>query len=200
MDTLREHRTLPMELRVQDGEDGAATIVGHAAVFDTLSEDLGFFREKIDKGAFADSIKEDDVRALFNHDPNVVLGRNKADTLRLKEDGDGLAIEIDPPDTQAANDVLTSIKRGDISQMSFGFQTLIDEWDESDQDNPIRTLKRVKLFDVSPVTFAAYPATDVAVARRSFEGWIRMQKPAIKRRLLAAKHKDAIALCREPHL
>ena len=149
-------------LKIEAREEAdTKTIVGHAAVFNTLSVDLWGFREKIAPGAFADAVKEDDVRALFNHNPDYVLGRNKAGTLRLKEDEKGLAIEVDPPDTQVARDLMVSIGRGDITQMSFGFQLVSDEWDYTDRANPIRTLKKVKLYDVSPVTYPAYEDTDV---------------------------------------
>lgn len=145
-------------------------IVGHAAVFNRMSEDLGFFREKIEPGAFKQTLADkDDVRALFNHDPNNVLGRSTAGTLRLKEDDEGLRVEIDPPDTQLARDLMVSIDRGDVSQMSFGFETRKDEWDHSDKQNPVRTLVDVKLYDVSPVTFPAYPDTDVAA--RAWAAW-----------------------------
>jgi HK97 family phage prohead protease len=111
-------------------------------------------------GAFKDSIGADDVRALFNHDPMYVLGRNTARTLRMTEDVQGLAVEIDPPNTQWARDLITSINRGDISAMSFGFDTIDDEWAMESGEN-MRTLRRVKLYDVSPVTFPAYPQTDI---------------------------------------
>jgi HK97 family phage prohead protease len=107
------------DLRVMT--EGVPRIAGHAALFDTMSEDLGGFRERIRPGAFAASLAEDDVRALFNHAPNVILGRNRAGTLRLSEDAQGLRIEIDPPDTQAARDLMVPIARGDVTQMSFGF-------------------------------------------------------------------------------
>jgi uncharacterized protein len=157
-----------LELRA-DGEGEGRKIAGHAAVFDMLSENLGGFREKVEPGAFADTIKEHDIRALFNHDSAFVLGRNVAGTLRLKEDKAGLAIEIDPPDTQGARDLLTSIERGDVSQMSFGFRTLNDKWEETADGDLIHTLLSVRLFDVSPVTYPAYPDTDVAV--RSLDVW-----------------------------
>lgn len=151
-----------------DGEGAEKpVIIGHAAVFDQLSEDLGGFREKIAPGAFAEAINRDDVRALFNHDPNFVLGRNKAGTLRMTEDAVGLRVEIDPPDTQIARDLMVSLKRGDISQMSFGFIVEAQAWEEGEDGKVTRTIKKAGLFDVSPVTYPAYPQTDVAV--RSLE-------------------------------
>ena len=162
-----ERRAYDFELRI-DKENRKLT--GHAAVFD-VEGDGGWFREKIARGAFADSIQVDDVRALWNHDANYVLGRNRAGTLKLSEDERGLFIEIDPPDTQFARDLLVSIERGDVSQMSFGFQTVRDSWERSTEGNnqDVRTLEKVKLYDVSPVTFPFYPETDVAV--RSHEQW-----------------------------
>ena len=122
--------------------EGPPRIVGHAALFDRLSEDLGGFRERIRPGAFAASLVADDVRALFNHDPNVILGRNRAGTLRITEDGRGLGIEIDPPDTQAARDLMVSIARGDVSQMSFGFSVAPggQTWEKDAQGGVLRTL------------------------------------------------------------
>ena len=140
-------------------------IVGHAAVFNKLSADLGGWREQIAPGAFAEAIKNDDIRALWNHDAAIVLGRNTAGTLRLSEDKKGLAIEIDPPDTQAARDLMVSMERGDVDQMSFGFWVKPggQSWGEDADGQAIRTLTDVGLFDVSPVTFPAYPQTDVAI-------------------------------------
>jgi uncharacterized protein len=153
-------------------------IAGHAAVFNTLSEELFGFREQVAPGAFAQSIGADDIRALFNHDPSLILGRNRSGTLSLAEDETGLAVSIEAPDTQAGRDAITSIRRGDVSGMSFGFITQDDSWDMIDE-MVIRTLKRVRLFDVSPVTFPAYPSTDVSVARRSLEAWQREQSPNV---------------------
>ena len=158
-----ERRAYPVaELRVDAAEGMAAKISGHAAVFDQLSEDLGGFRERIAAGAFAATLQTADIRALFNHDANMILGRNKAGTLRLKEDLTGLAIEIDPPDTQVARDLVVSMKRGDISQMSFGFYTVNDKWQKIDGEW-IRTLLEAELFEQAAVTYAAYRQTDVAV-------------------------------------
>lgn len=155
-----ERRYLPIgELRVMS-ETGV--IEGHAAVFNELSQDLGGFREQIAPGAFAKTIKEADVRALWNHDPNYVLGRNKAGTLEMEEDEKGLKVKIHPPKATWADDLRESIKRGDVSQMSFGFRTIKDHWEERDGAEVIRTLLEVQLFDVSPVTFPAYLKTDVS--------------------------------------
>ncbi len=156
---------LPLkEIRINES-DGGTCIEGHAAVFDSWSETLGGifpFKEKVRKGAFAESIGRDDIRALFNHDPNYVLGRNRAGTLELVEDDVGLRVSITPPDTSWARDITTSIRRGDISQMSIGFVVEDDEWSSKDGIDT-RELKKVRLFDVSPVTFPAYTATDVGV-------------------------------------
>jgi hypothetical protein len=146
---------------VRAAEKGAR-IVGHAAVFDREADIGGWFIESVAPGAFRRAIVEDDVRALFNHDANLVLGRNRAGTLKLAEDEVGLAIEISPPDTQVARDLVVSLERGDISQMSFGFRVLRQEWDETG-DLLKRRLLEVELYDVSPVTFPAYTQTDVGL-------------------------------------
>ncbi len=144
-------------------------IVGHAAVFDQTA-DLFFFMERIERGAFRQSISEDDVRALFNHNPDLILGRNKAGTLTLAEDAVGLAVQITPPDTNWADDLLVSMRRGDITQMSFAFEVMESAWEKADGED-VRVLKRVKLWDVSPVTFPAYDQTDAQVrsAKQIFE-------------------------------
>lgn len=167
----REQRAFEAEIQIEERAEGGRSIVGHAAVFNVLSENLGGFRERIAPGAFAQSAKADDVRALFNHDPNFVLGRNKAGTLKLSEDERGLAIRIVPPDTSFARDLMVSLERRDITQMSFGFSVLVDgqQWEEDADGMVIRTLTNVRLYDVSPVTFPAYPQTDVAV--RELRDW-----------------------------
>lgn len=170
-----ERRIYPLtdiEIRRVDGE--LPKLVGYAAVFDSLSEDLGGFREKIAPGTFKKSIRRHDIRALWNHDPNFVLGRRKSKTLKLKEDEHGLKMTVTPPDTQWARDLLTTIERGDVDQMSFGFRTIVDEWEEKKNES-IRTLKEVELVDVSPVTYPAY--TDTTIALRSLEEWREIQEP-----------------------
>ncbi len=171
-----ERRMLAVEeLRAVAGEDGKPTkIVGRAAVFNKLSDPIGGmfgsgFREKIAPGAFAESIESDDVMALFNHDPNIVLGSTHAGTLRLKESRGGLDFEIDPPDTQAARDLMVSIERRDVKKMSFGFITREDAWEfKTGKEPDVRTLVKAKVMDISPVTFAQYPQTKVDV-RAAFE-------------------------------
>jgi len=147
------------EVRLKDDAESNA-ITGYAAVFDKWSEDLGFFKEKIEPGAFGRTIKNADVRALINHDPNLIIGRTKNDTLRLWEDDKGLGYEVDLPNTSYASDLRESISRRDITQNSFGFQTVQDEWSD---DGKRRTLLEVKLFDISPVTFPAYRQTNVKI-------------------------------------
>jgi HK97 family phage prohead protease len=193
---LREFRIFDFdELRLVDPEGGAQglpRIVGHAAVFNSLSENLGGFREIIAPGAFADAIRTDDVRALFNHDPNMILGRNRAKpepTMLIEEDDKGLRMEIQPPETTYARDLVISMRRGDVNQSSFQFSTLDDKWETRD-GIMVRTVLKVKrLWDVSPVTFPAYPEADSGVrgsltliaeeGRRSLEAIARQGEQAL---------------------
>jgi hypothetical protein len=192
-----ERRYIPAtEIRAVD-ENGIRHLTGYAAVFNSLSEDLGGFREKIEPGCFANSCKEGDVRALWNHDSNHVLARTKSGTLTLSEDAHGLKIDCIPPDAQWARDLLASIDRGDVDQMSFGFRTLTDRWEMIDGQD-VRVLMDVELFDVSPVTFPAYPDTQVAV--RSKDKWKEENsgpdkpdlayKPGIMKKRLELKTKE----------
>lgn len=165
-----ERRNYTIEsITFEEREDNRKHLVGHAAVFDG-EFDTGYFVERVASGAFSKSLKKDDVRALWNHDPNYVLGRNKAKTLTLREDEKGLLVDITPPDTQWARDLVVSIERGDVTQMSFGFEPLDIEWIRGEKNKPdTRILKEVRLWDVSPVTFPAYVDTDIAA--RSYEAW-----------------------------
>lgn len=143
------------------------TLTGHAAVFNTNSPPMYGFTERVNPGTFARAIKENDVRGLFNHDANYILGRNTAKTLRLAEDDLGLGFENDLPDTSYARDLIVSIERGDISGCSFSFSTIKDQWEYKDDGSVLRTLMDVDLYDVGPATFPAYPETDVSM--RSME-------------------------------
>lgn len=193
MKNKKEIRMLPIqELRIDDSLDGK--IVGHASVFDSWSETLGGifpFKEIVRKGTFTETIKLDDIRALFNHDPNFVLGRNKAGTLELEEDEIGLRVVITPPDTSWANDLIKNLRRGDISQMSIGFIVLEDTWGTQDGID-IREIKKVQLFDVSIVTYPAYTQTDVGVrAMESYKAY-RSQLDNAQNAAKRAKEKQKL--------
>lgn len=163
------------EIRAEKRAEGEGDlIVGHAAVFNSPTDIGGWFEEEIMPGAFAAAERgDDDVRGLFNHNPDLILGRNSAGTLRLEQDKQGLAYEIDPPDTGAGRDVLVSIERKDITGSSFGFRAIRQEWIEREGKLDLRRIHEVELFDVSPVTFPAFKDTDVSkrydVAKRQHE-------------------------------
>lgn len=166
-----ERRTHTVEMRVKDPAYGSKTPVmsGYAANFNSLSEDLGGFREVLMPGCFKEALGHSDVRGLFNHNPDKILGRNASGTLRLTEDERGLHFEIDPPETSYAKDLGVSMRRGDVTQCSFGFKVASggDSWAEDSAGMWIRTITKVEqLFDVSPVTYPAYPSTSCSV--RSF--------------------------------
>jgi len=160
-----ERRCLATNFEIETREDGSTHLKGVAAVFDVLSENLGGFREQIAPGAF-DDVMDDDVRALFNHNDDIILGRTKSETLSLAVNSTGLTYAIDLPDTQAARDLSVSVGRGDVDQSSFGFIVEDDMWTEDDEGRVIRTIRKIKrLFDVSPVVFPAYPDTSVATRK-----------------------------------
>lgn len=164
--TMKEKRKAAEIRAAASADSEPKKIVGYAAVFDKPSEDMGFI-EYVRKGAFADALKTSDARALFNHDTDTLpLGRQSSGTLVLKEDDTGLLFEITPPDTQIARDLMTSIDRGDIKEASYGFIVDVDEWDYSNKDVVKRTIIKVReVFDVSPVVFAAFNDTSVALRR-----------------------------------
>lgn len=175
-----EYRRSSGELRVI-GDDKAPVLEGHAAVFNQLSDDLGGFREQIVPGAFAEAIKGD-VRALWNHDNDLVLGRTKSGTLTLAEDEIGLAFRVMPPDTDWFRARRKSIERGDVTGASFGFWTESDEW-QTENGQKVRTILKIReLLEISPgVTFPAYPQADIVlrstgVALRSLDRWEAEQK------------------------
>lgn len=150
------------ELRVERVEGRGVKLGGYAAVFDSESVDLGGFTERIARGAFAGSLSKD-VVALVNHNPDKPLARSSAGTLKLAEDERGLAFEAQLTDTSHARDVAADIEAGNIRGMSFAFRTLKDTWAKIGPQRWLRTLLDVELLDVSPVTWPAYPATEVAL-------------------------------------
>lgn len=188
----KEVRTHSTELRVAEASYGkkTPTIRGYAAKFNKLSETMpiieegrkiGTFREQLMPGCFASALPVSDVRALINHDANLILGRTGSGTLRMVEDATGLAFENDPPETTYAKDIQVSMQRGDISQCSFGFKVAPNgdryEKDPSVPGGYIRSIHTVeRLFDVSVVTYPAYNDTSCAV--RSIISEIRAEEEA----------------------
>jgi HK97 family phage prohead protease len=163
-----ERRSFEVELRVVGEPAEEPVIEGMAAVYGKKSEVIFGFREIIEQGFF-DVVLNQDVRALWNHNADLVLGRTKNHSLALEDNERGLGVRIRPPDTQAGKDALTLIKRGDVNQMSFGFQVKAEggsEWKKESDGSLTRILKRggcSRLYDVSPVTFPAYPQTSAHV-------------------------------------
>ncbi|MEQ5402883.1 phage prohead protease, HK97 family [Providencia rettgeri] len=173
MSSNQETRCYVGEVRAELGEDNKPThIIGLGSVFDSRSELMYGFKEIIKPGAFDDVLK-DDVRGLFNHDPNYILGRTAAGTLSLSVSERGLVYDITAPDTQTIRDlVLAPMQRGDINQSSFAFRVARDgeDWYQDDEGVIIREIHKVsRLFDVSPVTYPAYQ--DAGAAVRSMEAW-----------------------------
>lgn len=139
------------------------TLKGHAAVFDQVA-DLGMSFERLAPTAFDKALRTSDARALLNHDPRLVLGRQSAGTLSLRTDKVGLAFEIDLPDTSYAADLRTLVGRGDLSGASFGFIPGEMEFEKTKDGRNITTHTSIsELVDVSPVTFPAYEGTDVSL-------------------------------------
>lgn len=152
-------------IEIREGEDGKRTLHGYAVKWEMKSQTMGYwyrFKEQFKKGAFTESLTNEDQRALWSHDTSQVLGRTKNGTLRLFEDEIGLRFELDLPNTTLGNDAYETIKRGDVDGVSFGFQQQKQEWDETDPDNVVRTITQAKLIEISPVAFPAYPDSQVS--------------------------------------
>ena len=192
-----EAGTLPLlriETRSEEGSDDSREwIVGYAAKFGVLSLDLGDFVERLDPGAFSlvserrGRKKPLQTRALWNHDPNFPLARYP-ETLKLTVDEVGLRYEFPVPDTSYGKDIAANIRAGIVRGSSFAFQVSTggDEWSVED-GRSVRTIKRVdSLIDVSPTTFPAYPDSDVAVAKRSYDAFQRLQFENAERRTVVA--------------
>jgi len=152
-----ETRTIPIEFEVREETDGM-TFEGYAAVFNTPSEPLPFI-ERIAPGAFKRSLDaRNDIKLLWNHDSGTVLGSTRAGTMKLYEDDRGLRVNANFPNTSAGRDAAELLRRGDVDSMSFGFSVPSggDEWSS---DGAERTLKSVRLHEVSIVAFPAYSST-----------------------------------------
>ena len=165
-----EKRIYTIETRTEEREDGTPVIIGHASLYDSRSQNLGGFYEYIERGAFTpELIEKSDVRALINHDQNLILGRSTSGTLKLEADEKGLRYEImNIGETSYGKDLLVSMKRGDITQSSFAFTVQEDDWSTDDEGNDIRTIKKIdRLYDISPVSYPAYSdVNDLTIAQR----------------------------------
>jgi phage prohead protease, HK97 family len=160
-----ETRTNITQIEVREEGDGM-TFTGYAAVFDSPSEPLPFI-ETIQRGAFRKSLRaRNDIKFLWNHDAGEILGSTRAKTLRLYEDERGLRVEGNLPNTSRGRDVAELLRRGDIDSMSFGFSVIRDDWSG---DGSQRTLKDVRLHEVSLVAWPAYTATSGTVAVRGLD-------------------------------
>lgn len=160
---MTEHRLtrVPVELR---GDTSTPRLAGYAAKYSRYSQNLGGFVEQIVPGAFDRSLADSvDVLCRYNHEDAGLLGRTTSGTLRLASDDTGLTYEVDLPDTTVGRDVRVLAARGDVTQSSFAFETLEDEWDVTEQGFPLRTLVNVRLMDVAPVNSPAYLDTSAAV-------------------------------------
>lgn len=176
----------PPELLVETRDENKITVVqGTAVKFGQLSRNLGWFREKFDRNAF-DNVMEDDVVALFNHNIDKVLARTISKTLEIWTDEEGLKYRFDAPDNTAGRDLIVSLGRGDIRHSSFSFSISDEKWEQDDDDGEIRTVLKVKrLYDVSPVVFAAYPQSVSEISKRSYDEWKdELNRPAKEARAI----------------
>ena len=170
-----EKRIYNLESRIEKREDGKEVVIGYGSVFNSRSENLGGFYEYIDPNAITnETIKNSDVRALINHDPNLILARSKngEGNLKLSIDERGLRYEYEMPDLSYARDLSINLKNGNISQSSFAFTIASngEKWDTDKEGRDIRTITKIdRLFDISSVTYPAYPdaSSDLVVAQRS---------------------------------
>lgn len=201
-----ERRAMPTEFEVRARKSGDGVVIeGHGAVFNRTSQNLGGFVEQVHPDAFKRTLGNDpDVRALVNHDPSLLLGRTRSGTLRLSTDSTGLFYEIDLPDTQVARDLRISMERRDIDQSSFAFFVNADEWSQTEDGFPLRTLTAVSLHngDVSPVTYPAYEAADSGVAGRAYKSLAEARSldvEAVRRAAEAGTLNDLISGQEEPH-
>lgn len=172
---LRHALTFPIDAvewrQAENGRSDDWTLSGHAAVFGRMSDDLGGFREILEPGAFRSALRaQPDVRLLFGHnsDTLIPLARTKSGTLELREDTTGLHVWAKVAPTTFANDMRIAMQRGDLDQMSFAFSIADggDDWNVDDDDAVVRTIRQdgvSALYDVSVVTYPAYPQTDASI-------------------------------------
>ena len=184
---IRQMRSVASEFQTrEDGED--LKIEGYFAVFNSIYDIGAGMSEEVAPGAFSETLSGD-IRALVNHDTTLVLGRTSAHTLELREDTRGLwgSISINPNDTDAMN-LYQRVKRGDVSQCSFGFDILEEDTEVRENGDVHWTIKKVKLYEVSCCTFPAYESTNISarseerdrLLERKAEAWRTKMKERIK--------------------
>jgi HK97 family phage prohead protease len=183
-----EKRSIAYSNLEMRAENDGKTLVGYAAVFDSPSEPLPW-TEFVKRGAFAKTLKDGaDVRLLIDHE-GIPLARTRSGTLALEEDDRGLRVEaeLDPSNPDAAR-VISAMRRGDMSQMSFAFRTIKDSWSS---DRSSRELREVQLYDVSVVTFPAYEQTVAELRKLNTDATVSQTNRLLlrKNQLLVAKHK-----------
>jgi len=175
-DSQVQQRTHMADFEVREDSNGQPVIRGYAAVFDAPTR-IGSFTEVIARGAFDEVMDTADVRALFNHDPNMILARRHSDgsgTLKLSTDAHGLAYEFTPGSQTYARDLVESMKRGDINASSFAFTIQDQTWSE---DHSKRTVEKVgMLLDIAPVTFPAYRQTEASLRHTEVEAEVRSEQ------------------------
>lgn len=172
-------------------------LTGYAAVFGSQSEDLGGFREVISPGAFSDTLaSREDVRALRNHDPAMLLGRTSSGTLKLAQDAGGLSFDLDVPDTSYSRDMMTLVKRGDVKGMSFGFNVAKggDSWSKRDGMS-LRTINKVKtLGEISVVDSPAYRATSLQIRSETLAAFRQFDRFRINQLIRLRKRISSVAV------
>ncbi len=164
----RQMRSIASKFETRESEEGLF-IEGYFSVFNSTYELWPGATESVAPGAFANTLGGD-IRALIDHETRLVLGRNKSGTLELREDSHGLwgRVKINPNDQDAVN-LYERVKRGDVDQCSFGFDIVKEDTEVRDDGSVHWTIREVKLYEVSVVTFPAYTETSVSARKRDFE-------------------------------
>ena len=175
-----ERRTTATQFRAAD-VNGERYLEGYFSVFNSDYQLWKGATESIDPHAFDDAIANDDVRALINHDTTLVIGRTKSGTLELRVDDHGLwgRVKINDRDTDAMN-LWERVQRGDVDQCSFGFDILAEEVERRQDGSVHWTVKKVKLYEVSPCTFPAYEDTSLSARKQNAENIKKRQFDAFK--------------------
>lgn len=166
----KQTRSFQTSLHTRADDGDGLTIEGYFAVFDKPTELWEGFHEVIERGAFTESLRDDDVVALYDHNTANVLGRVSAGTLELREDEKGLwgSIRVNEHDTDAMN-LYQRVKRGDISECSFGFSPTSETWENRDDGSTLVRVEKVRLYEVSLVAIPAYDGTGVEARRKQAE-------------------------------